>query len=75
MHVGEGGGEKGTCVWGEGGEGCVCVCGGVRGGKSGRGGRAKVGGRAEVGGKFKVQICRCGILTMKITVLLPPHFW
>ena len=75
MHVGEGGGEKGTCVWEEGGEGCMCVCGGVRG-EVWKGGKGESGGKGRSGeGKFKVQIRRCGILTMKITVLLPPHFW
>ena len=42
MHVGEGGGEKGACVWGKGcmcvggrGEGCMCVWGG-KGAKGGK---------------------------------------
>ena len=68
MHVGEGGGEKGACVGGKGGRVHVCVCCG------GRGGKGEKGGEKE-GGKFKVHICRCGILTIKITVLLPSHFW
>ena len=81
MCVGGRGGRVHVCMWGvrggsvEGGEGCMCVCGGVRG-EVWKGGKGESGGKGRSGeGKFKVQIRRCGILTMKITVLLPPHFW
>ena len=71
-----GGGRRGEgcmCVGGR-GKGCMCVGGRGEGCMCVWGGKGEKGGEKE-GGKFKVHICRCGILTMKITVLLPSHFW